>query len=329
MNKDDKTYKVIVVEDNLGDFFLLEEYLKEKIDNPTIMHFELFKELYKFKDNIKQDFDLIFLDLTLPDKSGTELIIEVLNISNNIPVIVLTGYADFSFATKSLALGISDYILKDDLNSSILYKSILYNIERNKNLVKIKESEQLYFDLFQLSPIPICLYDSDTSFFIDVNEAAVLMYGYTKEEFLKLKINAIIHDEENNDIINESFSRIMTHQKKNGEIIFVDCRNNTITFNGKKAKIMLANDITKSLNHLKKIELQNKKLKEIAWTQSHIVRAPISQILGLSQLVLEDKNTSEETKELIEILNNSAHELDSIVKDIIHKSKDISLKGKI
>src|SRR5574343_31916 len=324
MQKDNKNYKLIVVEDNLGDFFLLEEYLNEKIETPTIFHFERFKELLEFQDKITTEFDLIFLDLSLPDKSGTELIIEVLKISKKIPVVVLTGYSDFSFATKSLALGISDYLLKDDLNSTTLYKSIIYNIERNKNLVKIRESEQLYSDLFQLSPLPICVYDIETLFFLDVNEAAVNLYGYSHNDFLNLKIEAIIHEEDTIDK-EDSTSRIMTHKKKNGNIIFVDSRSNVITFNGKKAKIMLTNDITKSLNHIKEIELQNQKLKEIAWTQSHIVRAPISQILGLAQLVLEDKNATEETKELVAILNNSAQELDTIVKEIIDKSKEISL----
>ena len=66
------------------------------------------------------------------DKNGLDLIIEVQKISKQIPIIVLTGYSDESFATTSLALGISDYLLKDDLNSTTLYKSIIYNIERNK-----------------------------------------------------------------------------------------------------------------------------------------------------------------------------------------------------
>lgn len=324
MLKDKKNYKLIVVEDNIGDFILFEEYLNEKIENPTLFHFERFKDLNNFQDKITPDFDIIFLDLSLPDKNGLDLIIEVQKISKQIPIIVLTGYSDESFATTSLALGISDYLLKDDLNSTTLYKSIIYNIERNKNLVKIRESEQLYSDLFQLSPLPICVYDIETLHFLDVNEAAVNLYGHNHSEFLTLKVDDIFHDEEI-DTTEEMASKIMTHKKKNGEIIFVDSRSNTIIFNGKKAKIILSNDITKSLNHIREIELQNQKLKEIAWMQSHIVRAPLSQILGVTQLILDDEETTQETKELIIILNNSAKELDKIIQEIITKSKEISL----
>jgi len=324
MLKDRHKYNIIVVEDNMGDFILFQEYINEKIENPTLVHFERFKELHEFKDKITPDFDIIFLDLSLPDKSGFELIQEVQKISKQIPIIILTGYNDESFATTLLAQGVSDYLLKDELNCTTLYKTIIYNIERNKNLVKIRESEQLYSDLFQLSPLPICAYDIETLHFIDVNEAAVNLYGYSYSEFLNLKVEDIFHDEKIAKT-EETTSKIMTHKKKNGEIIFVDSRSNTIAFNGKKAKIILSNDITKSLNHIKEIELQNQKLKEIAWTQSHIVRAPLSQILGLTQLILDDKKNTKETKELIIILNNSAKELDKIIQEIITKSKEISL----
>ena len=50
---DEKKYNIIVIEDNLGDFFLLEEYLNEKIENPTLFHFERFNDLNNFQDKIK------------------------------------------------------------------------------------------------------------------------------------------------------------------------------------------------------------------------------------------------------------------------------------
>jgi YesN/AraC family two-component response regulator len=86
--------------------------------------------------------DLIFIDLNLPDKSGQDLINEVLLVSKNIPIIVLTGYSHFSFATKSLSTGISDYLLKEDLNASVVYKSLVYSLERNKILYEIKSQNE-------------------------------------------------------------------------------------------------------------------------------------------------------------------------------------------
>ena len=213
---DEKKYNIIVIEDNLGDFFLLEEYLSEKIKLPTIKHFERFND-FKDSNESLSDCDIIFLDLSLPDKSGTELVEEVLKISNNIPVVVLTGYSDFSFALKAIALGASDYLLKDEINSAMLYKSLVYNIERFKNIIKIKESEQLYNDLFELSPQPIFVIDAETHRILDVNQACEKLYEFKKEELINQSIKTIFKDEES---IFDNHQTIITqnHQIKNKQI---------------------------------------------------------------------------------------------------------------
>src|SRR6202000_1221748 len=96
-------------------------------------------------------FDVILLDLPLPDKTGLPLINEVVTLSPGIPVIVLTGYTDIAFSVKSLALGIADYLLKDELTTMMLYKSIIYSTERKKVMLALEESEKKYGDLFHLS----------------------------------------------------------------------------------------------------------------------------------------------------------------------------------
>ncbi|MCC8424998.1 PAS domain S-box protein [Mucilaginibacter sp. UR6-11] len=72
-------------------------------------------------------------------------------------------------------------------------------------------------------------------------------------------------------------------------------------------------DITESQEHLHKIEDQNKRLREIAWIQSHRVRAPVASILGLAQLCsLEDSPNAE----IIPMLKKAAEELDQVILDI-------------
>lgn len=209
---DERNYKIIVIEDNLGDFFLLDEYVNEKIKNPQIKHLERFSEFNNIKNEVDQ-YDIIFLDLTLPDKSGKELIEEVLKIAKNTPLVVLTGFTDLTYALEAISLGASDYLLKDELNSVALYKSIVYNIERFKNIVKIKESEQLYNNLFELSPQPIFVIDSETHQIIDVNKACEKLYEFKKEELINIPIKTIFKDEET---IFDNHQTIITqtHQKK-------------------------------------------------------------------------------------------------------------------
>jgi signal transduction histidine kinase len=70
------------------------------------------------------------------------LIQEIVEISLNAPVIVLTGYTDFEFGVKSLSSGASDYILKDELTSLSLYKSIVYSMERKRIISDLEISEK-------------------------------------------------------------------------------------------------------------------------------------------------------------------------------------------
>ena len=313
---DERKYNIIVIEDNFGDFFLLEEYVSEKIKNPTIKHLERFSELNDFKDEVGQ-YDIIFLDLSLPDKSGSELVESVLKIAKNIPVVVLTGYSDFSFALKAIALGASDYLLKDELNSVTLHKSIVYNIERFKNIFKIKESEQLYNDLFELSPQPIFVIDADTHHILDVNQACEKLYEFKKEELLNEPIKIIFINEES---IFDNHETIITqtHKKKNKEKIIAEVKYNKIIHNNKEAIIIVSNDITKSIEHLNEIESQNTKLKDIAWIQSHIVRAPLTNILGLIKLINETNSVND--TELLNHLNQSVLELDNSINEIVNKT---------
>ena len=75
-------------------------------------------------------------------------------------------------------------------------------------------------------------------------------------------------------------------------------------------------DITERKNHLIAIENHNKRLKEIAWTQSHVVRAPLAKIMGLVDLLINYKNDVENVEEIFQNILNSANELDTIIREI-------------
>jgi PAS domain S-box-containing protein len=329
MIRDNKTYKIAVVEDNIGDFILLQDYLEKSINAPLVYLFKCYKDFYNFykTDSNFNEFDIILLDLSLPDKKGEELIKDVLKITPNIPVVALTGFSDISFAVRTLSLGVFDYLLKDDLTTTMLYKSIIYNIERNKNIAQLKESEHRYSDLFQLSPQPMFVYDKENLGILDVNKAAIDHYGYSKDEFLQLTIENITSLECINELKNKTEDKtienqvLCKHKKKNGEIITVDVRSNEINFKNQKAIVILANDITENLKHIEAVEFQNQILKEIAWTQSHVVRSPLARLMGLVEILSNEDNSESEKKEMLGYLSKSAQELDDIITDIINKSK--------
>lgn len=87
--------------------------------------------------------------------------------------------------------------------------------------------------------------------------------------------------------------------------------------------MVLATDITDRLNYIKAIENQNEKLKEIAWLQSHVVRAPVARLMSLVGLIKNYENTEEEQNELLDYILMSARELDDVIRSISNKTNKI------
>ena len=251
---DEKGYRIFVIEDNPGDFRIVDEYIKEKMQNAVITVSRTFKEALVILSAAELPFHVIFLDLTLPDKSGSDLVLKILELAVNTPIIVLTGFADVDFGIKSIAMGVSDYLLKDELTPAILYKSMVYAIERKRMFSELIESEKRYSDLFQLSPQPMWVYDIDSFQCIQVNDAAMKEYGYSKDEFLKMKISEL--EVENSYLLSGNqmasvvkFKKALSshrkfHVKKSGEVIEVELYNNKILINNKVYQSVIAIDVT-------------------------------------------------------------------------------------
>ncbi|GAB3223514.1 PAS domain S-box protein [Algoriphagus aestuariicola] len=334
MHKDKKAYHILVIEDNFGDFVLIEEYLAENILEANLKQIETFQAARKILQNPPGKFDLIFLDLTLPDLSGEKLIVEILELAGDTPVVALTGFSDLDFTIKSLSLGVSDYLLKDELTPTILYKTIVYSIQRKKFTDQIQRSEKRYSDLFQLSPLPMWVFDADTLKFLSINQAAINHYGYSEEEFLALSIADLRPKGESHGIAKELENllldpssvqkNVFRHLKKSGETITVETTYKRLPFNERNAMLVIINDITDRNRHIETIEKQNQNLMEIAWIQSHVVRAPLARLLGLVNLLdTETSDLNAESKKLMGYIRDSAGELDEIIREISRKSETI------
>ena len=327
MEKDRKSYKILIIEDNLADFVLIQDFLEEQILYPEILRAKNYKEAVKVLAENLSEIHIILLDLSLPDKSGEDLISGILSQTQDLPVIVLTGYSDISFGLKSLEMGVSDYLLKDELNTTTLYKSIIYNLERKRILNNLRESEKRYSELFQLSPIPKWVYNKNTFEFLEVNEAAINKFGYNYEEFLSMKRQDLLHDTDSGGlkISDKNLTlKSFVFRKKNGEIIKGNADRNDIYYKGIEAKVEVIHDVTENHRYIKAIEKQNKKLKRISWKQSHIVRAPLVRMMGLID-VINSKNVTElEKEELLQHVLSSAHEFDKTIKEIVSQAEQVN-----
>jgi PAS domain S-box-containing protein len=260
MFKDPRLLHVLIVEDNPGDLILIEEYLSDQFGNAHITSADNLASAKRVMHTSDPAFDVILLDLSLPDKSGENLLREVHSICAGALIIVLTGYADVSFSIRALAMGASDYLVKDDINALALYKSIVYNIERHKLNQQLAESEKRFSNLFHLSPQPMWVFDPTTLGIVQVNFSAVQLYGYTESEFLNLTIMDI-RPPEDRAKVSEALNKrplaaliageVFRHRRKNGEIFFVEIYSSPINLNNKLYRSVIAIDVTEKtlINH--------------------------------------------------------------------------------
>jgi PAS domain S-box-containing protein len=323
-------YHLLVIEDNPGDYALVEDFLTEQADLFILSQARSFKAAQEMLLSGKFKFDVILLDLSLPDKKGLSLINGIVAMSLGIPVIVLTGYPDITFSIKSLSAGISDYILKDELTATILYKSIIYSAERKKATLALEESEKKYSELFQLSPLPMWVINLDTLQFMDVNNATVEHYGYSREELLSMTLKDVkppadmqemeINPDENEQKQLCHIQFLEVHTRKDGSLMTLELQIAPILYKGVQSNLVIATDVTERLNYIKAVERQNEKLREISWIQSHVVRAPLSRIMGLIPLIDAAGTSDSDVAEMLKYLILSANELDEVIKDITAKT---------
>lgn len=135
-------WNILVIEDNPGDFYLIREYLTEAHQVYEVFNSKTLAEAREVTKLIR--FDVILLDLSLPDGEGKALIEDVLAICGSTPIIILTGLTDKQFGIESLKLGVQDYLVKGEVNAPILFKSINYSIERSKAREQLIESNKRY-----------------------------------------------------------------------------------------------------------------------------------------------------------------------------------------
>lgn len=211
---------------------------------------------------------------------------------------------------------------------SLLYKWLRRELHlKNEGSILLKQSEEHYKTLFSQSPLAICIYDRETLRFLQVNEAATRIYGYTEEEFLATyltNIQSAAHLTESEYIVFNEINRnnlpnqqMELHIRKDGQPIHVEIKCSDYRFQGRQARLIIATDITQKVEHINAIKKQNKKLKEIAFLQSHVIRVPLANIMGLSNLIMEDLTTDSQ-RDLFTYLNISVKQLDDVIRDIVN-----------
>jgi signal transduction histidine kinase/DNA-binding NarL/FixJ family response regulator len=125
-----KSFSILLVEDNAGDVVIIRELLRSSGIDFSLVKAGTLRETLLLC--VEQEFDIMLLDLGLPDSIGLETLKKIQVFNMKIPVVVMTGLDDEDIALKSLREGAQDYLVKNRLTPDNILRSIKYGIERKK-----------------------------------------------------------------------------------------------------------------------------------------------------------------------------------------------------
>jgi PAS domain S-box-containing protein len=193
-----------LIEDNPGDFRLINEMVKESGANVEL---KWAKQLSTGLANLKEEsFDGLLVDLGLSDSQGIDTFKKIHDQAPQIPIVVITGLADDGLAMRAVREGAQDYLVKGQIDSNLLIRSIRHAIERKRAEEALRESEEKYRTI--LENIEDGYFEVDIAGnFTFFNDSLCRLLGYSRDEMMGMN-NRQYTDEENAPKLYRAFNQV-------------------------------------------------------------------------------------------------------------------------
>jgi len=320
----------LLVEDNPGDARLIREiFANDPVHRIDLAHVQCMADAEK---RLAADrFDVIVLDLGLPDAQGLEAVRRAHAAAPLVPLVVVTGLDDDSMGTQALRAGAQDYLTKGQLDKGGFWRAMRYAMERKTTELAHSQSAESYKVLFDSNPQPMWVLDSESIAFLAVNRAAVRKYGYSSEEFLGMTLAALVTPEGARDLDARFASDLslgvtslgpaagLQHRKKNGEVIDVEIARSPIVFQGRSAVLALVKDVTER-NSLQAQLVRPQKMESLgrlAGGLAHDMNNLMGVVLGYGDIALEYLDPASPVRENVAGMQKAAGQAVAIVRQLL------------
>jgi PAS domain S-box-containing protein len=354
-----KKIEILLVEDNPADAGIVDEYLQEIYgDAYSLTICDYMKKALELLN--KRAFDLILLDLNLPDSNGLDSFNVIFKKVPDCPIIILTGLNDESVGIKAVKLGAQDFLIKNNINAGGLKHSITHSLERyqllkalveaskkleHKTLDLLRKQEQ-FEEAQKMAHLGSWEWDiqgntiawSDELFRIfglkpgqfTPTSGSALKYTHHDDIELVNKMTASAYK----DKIHISIDYRITQPSGVNRIVHEEIEPIT-DMEGKPVKMYgTLLDITERVD--RQAELQEQELaKRVAIAKdqflavmSHELRTPLNSIIGFTKILLRDSMTQKQ-REQLQAVKSSSDILLALINDILDLSKNESGKIRI
>lgn len=349
--------QTLLVEDNPGDIHLIRQMLADTpFDRAVLTCAERLQTALTLCQ--QQAFDVVLLDLSLPDSHGYTTFERMRQQTPQTPIILLTGFDDQELALRAVRAGAQDYLIKGEISAQLLIRAMRYAMERKRTEEALREHHLRYQALFENDNIGVFIVDMDGRL-LNLNRQAAVMLDQTVEQLLHTPFCNYILPSEHAIFSQQMQTMLMgglipiheqTFVRRNGSTIPVEV-NSSVVRNAAGA-ILYIQSITRDISKRKQAEaalqaersqlaqrvdertkelsIANAELKrsaqlkdEFLATISHELRTPLSVILTLAEALQDEiygETALRQRKALDRIVKSGRHLLE-LINDIIDVSK--------
>jgi PAS domain S-box-containing protein len=324
--------KILLIEDDEDDYILTRSYLtdNEKFD----FHIDWEHEFDKGLERVKAaEHDIYLIDYMLGSFSGIELLVQGRQSGCDKPMIMLTGQDSYQTDINAMISGASDYLVKGEINTSLLERAIRYNIDRYNNLKNLREQEIKYRLLFEESLDAVFISDEDMNF-LDVNYSFRKLFNVLPEDVNKLNLMDLFKDKKKFESLKKSV--LSTGYVINEDVVLKDADGSNksclISLNRMGLQDFqqpILQGIIKDITSLKQTEKELRNTEKIVLTGNmarsvaHEVRNPLTNImLSIKQLEKKCEEVSSDNviKNYLQIAQKNAVVINTLIDEMLRAS---------
>lgn len=344
--------KALLVEDNLSDAVLI----REMLTGTPNAQIEL-EHVNCLEDGLERigtdEFDVVLLDLKLPDCWGLETFTRLQAHAAHVPVIIMSGLDNEEMAVEAVRIGAQDYLVKGQVDSALLVRAIRYAVERKSAEQALKESKERFRTLFENATDGILIMNRQTRNFVMCNWTMCRMLGYSPREIKDLALTDI-HAEENKLVTERLFVEPPDEKtsmlvdipvrRKDGNVFYADIVLSSINLDGDTYSMCVfrdatnriqAEDLQRELEAEKMVVEKLKRLDRIkndfVETVTHELRTPMTPLRSSIEMFLDGTlgEITPRQREFLEMIARNVERLSRYATDMLSLSRLESGKHKL
>jgi len=320
--------KILLVEDNASDAHLFRELVRSSAASGLkLEHVPCLKAALERVSN--DHFDVVLLDLTLPDEQGLATVKRMRAGASNVPIVVLTGLEDEDMAGKSLRAGAQDYLVKGSVDGDLLVRSMRYATERGRAVEALERREEHYRSLIEnsLDLVSILNFDGTIRYASPSHERIL---GYALDELVGQNALEFVHADDLSAIrealarADASASMELRFRHKDGNWrVLESVGRNLASVPGVRGVVVNSRDITdrrrleEQLHHSQRLEAVGR----LAGGVAHDFNNLLMVISGYSQMLLDTMLPGDPARDDLEQIAKAAKRATDLTHQLLAFSR--------